>query len=212
MTDLVVAAELQAIIRVGVLSCEVGRSIERDATLDEPLAAAAGAALDSTPADVAPARTLYRAIGLDPTRTRPSSEALLRRVRKGEGLPRVNTLVDIGNWCSLEFQLPYGLYDADRIVPPMVLRVGHAGEAYAGIRRDVVHLEGRISLFDATGPFGNPSADSARTMVTVETRQVLAVVYAPASVGAGRMGQILNRTAARLREFAGGRETARQVY
>ncbi|HEY7411085.1 MAG TPA: phenylalanine--tRNA ligase beta subunit-related protein, partial [Vicinamibacteria bacterium] len=59
------------------------------------------------------ARALYKALGLDPTKTRPSNEALLRRVLKGEALYRVNTLVDALNLCSLTAQLPFGLYDAD---------------------------------------------------------------------------------------------------
>ena len=59
---------------------------------------------------------LYRGIGLDPTKTRPSSEALLRRVRRGDTLPRVNTIVDLCNWCSVETQLAFGVYDRDRLV------------------------------------------------------------------------------------------------
>ena len=72
-------------------------------------------------------RAMYRRTGLDPTKRRPSSEALLRRVRKGEGLPRINTLVDVCNWCSLEFQLPYGLYDLDRVDGEVTLRLGTGG-------------------------------------------------------------------------------------
>ena len=112
---------------------------------------------------------MYKRVGLDPTKNRPSSEALWRRVRKGDPLPRVNSLVDVINWCSLESQLPFGLYDAGRIEGPVVLRLGHPDESYAGIRKDQVHVAGRLVLADATGPFGNPTSDSARTMVTVET-------------------------------------------
>ena len=112
---------------------------------------------------------MYRRIGLDPTKTRPSSEALLRRVRKGDRLPRINTLVDICNWCSLEFQLPYGLYDVAALQPPVVLRIGRAGESYPGIRKDVVNVADRLTLADQAGPFGNPTSDSARAMVTEAT-------------------------------------------
>ena len=70
----------------------------------------------------ADARELYKAVGLDPTKTRPSNEALLRRVLKGEALYRVNTLVDALNLASLRHQLPFGLYDAARLRPPVVLR------------------------------------------------------------------------------------------
>ena len=94
-----IAAELQPLVRIGVLWCDIGRVLERDAALDDALAAAAAAARGGDSAGISAARALYRAIGLDPTRTRPSSESLLRRVRRGEGLPRINTLVDIANWC-----------------------------------------------------------------------------------------------------------------
>ena len=72
-------------------------------------------------------RTMYKRVGLDPTKTRPSSEALLRRVRRGDSLPRINSMVDVCNWCSLEFQLPYGLYDASRIEGDVELRIGRDG-------------------------------------------------------------------------------------
>jgi len=80
------------------------------------------------------ARRLYRAFGVDPTRHRPSSEALMRRARKGQSIYRLNEVVDVGNWVSLEWLLPLGLYDRDRIVGDVaVVRVGRAGEEYEGI-------------------------------------------------------------------------------
>jgi DNA/RNA-binding domain of Phe-tRNA-synthetase-like protein len=150
---------------------------------------------------------MYRAVGLDPTRRRPSSEALLRRVVKGERLPRINVLVDVCNWCSLELQLPYGVYDLAHVVGDVELRIGKAGEAYAGIGKDVVHVEGRLALADRLGPFGNPSSDSARTMVSPATTAALVAIYTPAQAGVGRTAREL--TTRRILEFAGGRETAR---
>src|SRR5688572_29604328 len=113
----------------------------------------------SPPVETSAVRSMYKRVGLDPTKTRPSSEALLRRVRRGDTLPRINSMVDVCNWCSLEFQLPYGLYDAERIVGDVELRLGRAGELYAGIRKDDVHVDGRITLAYAAGPFGNPTSD-----------------------------------------------------
>src|SRR6266581_7290221 len=129
---------------------------------------------------LAAARRLYRAFGIDPTRTRPSSEALLRRVLQAKPLPRVLNAVDLCNLCSLRFLLPIGLYDADRVDPPVTLRRGRPGETYAGIRKDQVHLEGRPVLVDAQGPFGNPSSDSLRTSVTPSTRALVMVIFVPA--------------------------------
>src|SRR5262245_62088728 len=134
--------------------------------MNAPLAAAQAAARINPPEEIAAVRTMFKRVGLDPTKTRPSSEALLRRGRKGDTLPRINSMVDVCNWCSLEFQLPYGLYDAAQIEGDVELRLGRPDEAYPGIRKDAVHVAGRITLADRIGPFGNPTSDSARTMVT----------------------------------------------
>jgi DNA/RNA-binding domain of Phe-tRNA-synthetase-like protein len=125
------------------------------------------------------ARRLYHAAGVDPTRTRPSSEALLRRVLKGQGLPLVNSAVDAGNELSLRILLPLGLYDAMRVEGPVTLRKGLAGEGYPGIRKEDVHLEGRLALFDQAGPFGSPTSDSPRTCVGLSTTRLLLVIFAP---------------------------------
>src|SRR6185295_4907591 len=127
---------------------------------------------------------MYKRVGLDPTKTRPSSEALLRRVRRGDELPRINSLVDVINWCSLESQLPFGLYDLDKVQGAVTLRLGRPGEEYAGIRKDAVHVAGRLTLADEAGAFGNPTSDSARTMVTVATTRALVVIFTPVSVPA----------------------------
>jgi DNA/RNA-binding domain of Phe-tRNA-synthetase-like protein len=203
------APDLAAIIRPGVLWLEGATVIEHDARLNAPLAAAEAAVRMNPPVETASVRTMYKRVGLDPTKTRPSSEALLRRVRKGDPLPRINSMVDVCNWCSLEFQLPYGLYDADRIDGNVELRMGRAGEQYAGIRKDDVHVDGRIALADARGVFGNPTSDSARTMVTTKTTRGLLVVFAPRDVDVPRLTRVLDGTSARMTEFTGCRERAR---
>jgi DNA/RNA-binding domain of Phe-tRNA-synthetase-like protein len=152
---------------------------------------------------------MYKRVGLDPTKTRPSSEALLRRVRKGDSLPRINSLVDVCNWCSLEFQLPYGLYDASHVEGDVELRLGRDGESYPGIRKDDVNVGGRLTLADARGAFGNPTSDSARTMVTTATVSAIVVVFAPAEMEPRRLVHALDQTVARMIEFSGCRETAR---
>jgi DNA/RNA-binding domain of Phe-tRNA-synthetase-like protein len=205
-----VSPELASIVRLGALAFE-GIVVARDARLDAPLAAAEAAVCAQPLAESAAVRAMYRRTGLDPTKRRPSSEALLRRVRKGEGLPRINSLVDVSNWCSLEFQLPYGLYDLDRIEGDVMLRLGGVGESYAGIRKDDVHVDGRITLADAQGPFGNPSSDSARTMVTEAARRVLLIVFAPGDVPLSHLERVLETSSARTLAYCGGAETLRRI-
>lgn len=129
--------------------------------------------------DLAPARRLYKAFGIDPTRFRPSSEALVRRALKGQSLPRILNAVDVCNLCSVRFFLSIGLYDAGLIGHGVTLRRGREGESYEGIRKDRVNLEGRPTLSDENGPFGNPTSDSLRTSVTAGTRSLWMVIFAP---------------------------------
>ena len=202
-----VASELVEIVRPGILWLESATVVEADARLDAPLAAAEAAVRTHPPEEIAAVRTMYKRVGIDPTKRRPSSEALLRRVRKGEPLPRINSMVDVCNWCSLEFQLPYGLYDADRIEGDVELRLGRESESYAGIRKDEVHVGGRITLADRLGPFGNPTSDSARTMVTTATSRALVVVFAPIEVEPRRVDHVLTVTAERMQQFTGARRS-----
>jgi DNA/RNA-binding domain of Phe-tRNA-synthetase-like protein len=126
------------------------------------------------------ARELYRRFGLDPTRVRPSSEALLRRLKKGEPLPRINSLVDVANAMSVQLQVPVGLYDLDKVKGgELVIRLGADGEGYTGIGKEKVNVAGRICVADAEGPCGNPSADSARTMITTDTERAAWIYFLP---------------------------------
>ncbi|HET9415778.1 MAG TPA: phenylalanine--tRNA ligase beta subunit-related protein [Pseudolabrys sp.] len=200
---LTVAPDLESIVRPGVLWLHDAVVTEGASRLDAPLAVAEAAVRSNPPDEIAAVRTMYKRVGIDPTKRRPSSEALLRRVRRGEPLPRINSMVDVCNWCSLEFQLPYGLYDAAHIEGDVVLRLGHPGEAYAGIRKDDVHVGGRITLADERGPFGNPTSDSARTMVTTATTRALVVVFAPFELDHRRLSHVVDVTAARMHEYTG---------
>lgn len=181
---------------------------EIEATCAELRARHGGTASGAVPA-TEDARALYKAIGVDPTKTRPSSEALLRRVLRGDPFPEVNALVDALNLSSLVEQLSFGLYDLDRVEGLRVtLRLGAAGEGYEGIRKAWVGLEGRPALFDERGAFGNPTSDSARTCTHAGTRRALVVLFAPASA-ARRADGVLSRTVERILRHCGGRESGR---
>ena len=204
-------AELAGRARLGVLVLE-GVAVrdadpalagEVDAHCAEVRARYAGVSSGDVPG-VEDARALYKALGIDPTKTRPSNEALLRRALKGEALYRINTLVDALNLASLRSQLPFGLYDLAKLEPPVILRRGAAGESYEGIRKGPVNVEGRPVLADARGAFGNPTSDSARTCITLETIRALVVAYAPAGCSDRRLNDVLDATEAVLVRHCGG--------
>ena len=207
----ILSPELAAIVRPAVLWWTGATVVDREPRLDRLLDAAEAHVRENPPAETQAVRAMYRRVGLDPTKTRPSNEALLRRIRKGDHLPRVNSLVDVINWCSVECQLPYGLYDGSHVNGDVTLRLGRDGEEYAGIRKDVVHVAARIMLADRDGPFGNPTSDSARTMVTTSTTEALVVIFAPRDTEAARLEHVLETTAARIATIAGGSEVTRLI-
>lgn len=123
-------------------------------------------------------RDAYRAMGKDASRYRPSQEALLRRILQGKGLFQINTVVDINNLVSLRSRHSVGSYNAERLQGAVTFRIGRQGESYKGIGKDLINLEGLAVLADDDGPFGSPTSDSERAMVTLETWNLMMVIYA----------------------------------
>lgn len=156
-------------------------------------------------------RAMFRSWGMDPSKYRPSSEALLRRVVQGKGLYRVSNVVDIGNLGSIETGWPYGCYDRSKISPPIVFRHGAHGETYQGIGKQMWHLEGRPVLADPQGPFGSPISDSTRSMITESTHDILVVIYCPDSAADASLEGALSVLAGRLAQFCGSASTRSEI-
>jgi DNA/RNA-binding domain of Phe-tRNA-synthetase-like protein len=207
VAEFTLAPELASIVRPGVLWWTGAMVVSHEHRLDPLLAEAEAKVRITPPAESAAVRTMYKKVGIDPTKTRPSNEALLRRVRKGDTIPRINSAVDIVNWCSLEFQLPYGLYDFSKVSGAVTMRLGAEGESYPGIRKDDVNVGGRITVADSIGAFGNPTSDSARTMVTPAATELLVVVYAPKEIPRSQLDRVLTVTAERIALILGGSQS-----
>jgi len=126
-------------------------------------------------------RRLFRAAGTDPGRYRPSSEALLRRLLKGEELPAIHPLVDLNNQLSIELRVPCCVVREGSFMFPVTLRAGGAGEILDSMRGPLA-LEGKPLLADAAGPFGTPISDSHRVKVLPETTRTWMVAYLPAEL------------------------------
>jgi DNA/RNA-binding domain of Phe-tRNA-synthetase-like protein len=160
---------------------------------------------DSKP--VRDVRAMFREWGMDPSKYRPSSEALLRRVVQGKGLYRVSNVVDIGNLGSIETGWPFGCYDRSRIQQPIEFRHGVADESYEGIGKQTWHLQGRPLLADSKGPFGSPISDSTRSMITESAKDTLIVLYVPAGAIDASLEVAMKRVIERLTQFAGASVT-----
>ena len=182
-----ISTEFEGAARIGILQMDglnVHESPEELKKMLNDLAAECAARYQDQPpgeiATVRKIRAIFHRAGLDPTRYRPSSESLLRRAVKGKGLYFINSVVDLVNYFSLKTLWPMGLYDADKLKPPITWRVGRNGESYEGIGRDRLNLAHFPLLVDQDGPFGSPISDSMRTRVTEASNRILWITFAPA--------------------------------
>ena len=122
-------------------------------------------------------RAAYKAFGRNPGRYRVSSESLLRRVRRGDELYHINSVVDVNNLVAVESGLSVGSYDLSHIQGSISFRKAEAGEGYTGIGKEFLDMENMLVLADGQGIFGSSMSDSTRAMVTESTTDVLVVIY-----------------------------------
>ena len=126
---------------------------------------------------IAATRQVYKALGKDPSRYRPASEALIRRLLQGKKLYQANTLVDLINLASIAHGYSIGGFDADKVVgTTLTLGVGKANEPYEGIGRGMLNIEGLPVYRDDLGGIGTPTSDNERTKLTLDTRQLMVLI------------------------------------
>ena len=141
-------------------------------------------------------REAYKKCGKDPSRYRPSGEALCRRILRGIPLYQIDTLVDLINLVSIRYGYSIGGFDVDKIQgDTLVLGIGKAGEPYEGIGRGELNIEGMPVYRDAVGGIGTPTSDHERTKLSLETTRLLTIINGYS----GREG--LREAAAFMREL-----------
>ena len=126
---------------------------------------------------IAATRSVYRACGKDPSRYRPASEALIRRILQGKTLYQIDTLVDLINLASIAYGYSIGGFDADKFVgDTLTLGIGREGEPYEGIGRGLINIHGLPVYRDAIGGVGTPTSDNERTKIDLTTRHLMVLI------------------------------------
>jgi DNA/RNA-binding domain of Phe-tRNA-synthetase-like protein len=126
---------------------------------------------------IAATRRVYKACGKDPSRYRPASEALIRRLLQGKELYQRDTLVDLVNLASIAYGYSIGGFDADKFVgDTLILGIGREGEPYEGIGRGTINIHGLPVYRDAKGGVGTPTSDNERTKMTLDTRHLVVLI------------------------------------
>ena len=126
---------------------------------------------------IAATRRVYKACGKDPSRYRPASEQLIRRMLQGKELYQIDTLVDLVNLASIAYGYSIGGFDADCFVgDTLTLGIGREGEPYEGIGRGMLNIAGLPVYRDAVGGVGTPTSDNERTKMTLETTHLVVLI------------------------------------
>ncbi|WP_027410491.1 B3/4 domain-containing protein [Anoxybacteroides tepidamans] len=136
-------------------------------------------------------RTIFKTVGTDPSRYRPSSESLYRRIQKQQYIPSINSAADVNNFFSLYYKVPIGIYDADQIKGNVSIEIGTKEDEYTAINGRIVQFERKIVAKDELGPFGSPIVDSERTAVTHNTKNAVQIVYLLPSMEQGECEKLI---------------------
>ncbi|MDU4960545.1 MAG: phenylalanine--tRNA ligase beta subunit-related protein [Sporomusaceae bacterium] len=155
-------------------------------------------------------RSMYKKMAFDPSRYRPASEALIRRVLQNKGVYYVNSAVDVNNYCSIKFLLPFGLYDAAAIEGDVCYRLADTG-SYVNISGNTIDAAGKPFLTDNQGVFGNPTSDSLRTAVKLSSTSLLSVIYADEEVTDSALNSMMDVMADMMVRHNSGRVVLRQI-
>ena len=157
-------------------------------------------------------RQAYKRCGKDPSRYRPSGEALVRRTLQGKDLYRVSTSVDLINLASIAYGYSIGGFDADKIQgAALTLGIGREGEPYEGIGRGPLNIAGLPVWRDELGGIGTPTSDNERTKMDLQTVRLLAIVNG--YDGNRQQVEACARYILQLtRRFAGGDEVEIQFF
>lgn len=160
---------------------------------------------------IAATREAYKRCGKDPSRYRPSAEALRRRLMRGLELYRIDTLVDLINLVSLRTGHSIGGFDADKIQGKQLeLGIGKADESFEGIGRGPLNIEGLPVYRDAAGGIGTPTSDHERTKMDVGTTHILAIING--YNGEAGLQEAAEMTQDLLQKYAGAQEVSIRYY
>ena len=122
------------------------------------------------------ARDAYKKLGKDPSRYRLACESLFRRLVKGNGLYRVNNVVDAGNVLSIELAKSTAVLDYNKLQGDIHIRIGTNDDIYYGIGRGLINVSNIPLYVDEVSPFGSPTSDTERTSIDFNTTKILLMV------------------------------------
>ena len=149
-------------------------------------------------------RQTLKQLGADPNRYRHSAEALMRRISKQQYLSPIHSAVDLNNFFSLQYELPIGIYNVDKIQGDIFIDLGDESTGYEGLNGRYNTLKGMPYSKDELGAFGSLYVDSARTATDTETKEALQIFYLPPSLEEAQAKELLQSAGKMFTQVNGG--------
>jgi DNA/RNA-binding domain of Phe-tRNA-synthetase-like protein len=149
-------------------------------------------------------RDFYWRIGIDPTKIRPSSEALVRRILQGKELPSINNCVDSYNLASAVTFIPMGAYDISKLEGELRIRRSN-GEEFQGIGGKTLTTSGEIVMADDEKLVNIfPYRDADESKITSDTTDILIVVCGIQGIDRAYLRDSASRAVEMVTRFCGG--------
>ncbi|HWO95236.1 MAG TPA: phenylalanine--tRNA ligase beta subunit-related protein [Bacillus sp. (in: firmicutes)] len=149
-------------------------------------------------------RKVFKELGTDPSKYRPSAEALFRRIQKQTYLPSINSAVDLNNFFSLQYEVPIGIYDCKFLGDDIEITLGKEDDYYKALNERSISLKNKIVSSDQEGPFGSPYVDSQRAPVTEQTTEALQIIYLRPSLSMEQAEKLTNSLKNMFLQLHGG--------
>ena len=149
-------------------------------------------------------RTLWKTLGADPNRYRHSAESLMRRIAKQNYLTPLHSAVDLNNFFSLQYEIPVGIYDTEKLQGDIVIALGDDETGYEGLNGRYNALKNIVYSRDEQGAFGSPFVDSIRTATTEKTTQAVQIFHLLPSVDEAQARQLLTPSGNMFTQVNGG--------
>lgn len=154
-------------------------------------------------------REAFRTQGIKPSEFRPSIEAMARRVLRGDELPSINALVDIGNLVSLRHLIPAGGHALDGLTQDISLRLADGSEEFCAFGSqtsehpepgEIIFAEGNVVLTRRW-----VWRQSNHTLTLPETRSIEFNIDALPPLERPDVESICEEVSGLVRQFCGGK-------
>lgn len=152
-------------------------------------------------------RDFYWRVGIDPTKIRPASEALIRRILHDKPLPTINSAADTYNLASIKTHIAIGAFDRSKLKGDLNLRFAKENENFLGIGMEDARIlkSNDIVVSDEEKIIAvYPYRDSDFTKITYDTKDTVLLFCGVPGIERRELINARDLTDRYITQFCGG--------